>query len=173
MYNSNITRTILFALILIAVSNSQVMALNDQDIEGGLISALRLKKGTTERVGNSGKAIQAYMREGIVNKKPNQRADYTDYYLVNKSAKFMGHDLIVIEEEYISRYIGCCVSPGAGVIVKVTRNTKDIEEFARTNGCTFTDNVNLQEELSGVGINATLPQGIFASLSCRERDAQQ
>mgnify|MGYP001758737813 FL=1 len=113
------------------------------------------------------------MREGIVNKKPNQRADYTDYYLVNKPAKFMGHDLIVIEEEYMSQYIGCCVSPGVGVTVKVIGNTKNLENFARINGCTFTDNVNLQEELSSVGINATLTQGRFASLSCRERDAQQ
>ena len=104
MYNPNITRTI-FTLILFTVFNSQVMALNDQSLESGLTSALRLKKGTTERIGNSGKAIQAYMREGIVNKKPNQRADYTDYYLVNKPAKFMGHDLIVIEEEYMSQYL--------------------------------------------------------------------
>ena len=172
MYNPNIPRTI-FTMILFTVFNSQVMALNDQSLESGLTSALRLKKGTTERIGNSGKAIQAYMREGIVNKKPNQRADYTDYYLVNKPAKFMGHDLIVIEEEYMSQYIGCCVSPGVGVTVKVIGNTKNLENFARINGCTFTDNVNLQEELSSVGINATLTQGRFASLSCRERDAQQ
>lgn len=146
---------------------------DDQDIESGLINALRLKKGTTERVGNSGKAIQAYMREGIVNKKPNARADYTDYYLVNKPAKFLGHDLIVIEEEYMTKYIGCCVSPGAGVTVKVIGDTNNLEEFAHVNGCTFTDNVNLQEELSILAINATLPQGIFASLRCRERDIAQ
>jgi hypothetical protein len=172
MYNYNIIRIIVI-LILIAVPNSQAMALNNQDIETGLISALRLKKGTTERVGNSGEAIQAYMRAGIVNKKPNERFDYTDYYLVNKSVKLMGHDLIVIEEEYILRYIGCCVSPGAGVTVKVTENTENLEEFARTNGCTFTDNVNLQEKLSSVGISATLPQGRFASMSCREKDVQR
>lgn len=155
-----------------AVSNTQETASDNQDIESGLISALQLKKGTTERIGDSGKAIRAYMREGLVKKKPNQRADYTDYYLLNKPAKFMGHDLIVIEQEYMTAYIGCCVSPGVGVTVKVIGNTKNLEEFATENRCTLTEHVNLKDELSRVSIKTNLPTGNFASLSCRERDAE-
>lgn len=155
----------------ITVSNSQEIASDNQNIENGLIRALQLKKGTTERVGDSGKAIQAYMQQGLVNKKPNRRADYTDYYLLKKPAKFMGHDLIVIEQEYMSAYIGCCVSPGVGVTVKVVGGIKNLEEFATANGCTLTDHVNLKDELSRVSIKSNLPMGNFASLSCRERDA--
>jgi hypothetical protein len=163
----------LLALALVATITAQGAASEEQGLESGLINALRLKKGTTQRVGDSGKAIQAYMREGLVNKKPNQRADYTDYYLLLKPAKFMGHELVVIEEEYMSRYVGCCASPGAGVSVKVVGNPKNLEEFAQTNKCTFTDHINLQDELRSVSIKANLPQGNFASLSCRERDADR
>lgn len=170
MHKLKITQ-MFFVFCLYTTINSQVIAGNDNSLENGLIDAMRLNKETTERVGNSGEAIQAYMREGIVNKKPNQRADYTDYYIVNKPAKLMGHDLMVIEEEYMSKYIGCCVSPGVGVTVKVTGSTKNLEEFASSNGCTFSDSVNLKEELNDYGINVTLPDGDFASLSCRERDA--
>lgn len=120
---------------------------NEQNLESGLLDALRLNKKTMERLGDSGRAIQAYMRDNFVSKRPNVRADYTDYYLVKAPAKFMGHDLIVIEEEYLSNYVGCCVSPGAGVTVKVADSTKNLEKFANENGCTLADNVDLQGEL--------------------------
>lgn len=144
----------------------------EQSLERDLVDALRLKKGTTERLGDSGKAIQGYMREGFVNKRPNQRADYTDYYLLKKPARFMGYELVVIEEEYMSRHVGCCVNPGAGVTVKVTEDTAKLQAFARANGCTISDRVNLREELSRVGIRMNFSPGRYAALSCRERDAE-
>jgi hypothetical protein len=75
-----------------------------------------------------------------------------------------------IEEEYMSDWVGCCVSPGAGVTVKVIGGTKNLQEFARANGCEFTDHVDLKDELASLNINANLPQGTFATLSCRERN---
>lgn len=101
----------IFLLLLLAAHAALANAYNDKELEEGLKNAFRLKPGTTERAGDSGKAIQAYMHEGIVNKRPNERNDYTDYYHVKKQASFMGHDLIVIEEEYMSKYMGCCVDP--------------------------------------------------------------
>jgi hypothetical protein len=50
-------------------------------LEQLLTDALRYDSVKAKRIGDSGKAIQAYMRAGIVNKKPNVRTDYTDYYL--------------------------------------------------------------------------------------------
>lgn len=172
MYNSTALRQ-LVAIALLAVFTAQAAASDEQELENGLMNALKIKNSTTQRVGNSGKAIQAYMRQGLIDKKPNQRVDYTDYYLVNNSAKFMGHELVVIEEEYMSKYIGCCASPGAGVTVKIVGSSKNIEKFAHANRCTFTDHVNLQDELSHVSMKTHLPRGNFASLSCRERDADR
>jgi len=160
-------------VILFAGLSSHLIASNNQDLEVGLIDSMRLNKTTKTRLGDSGKAIQAYMRQGLVNKKPNQRADYTDYYLLKKPARLMGHDLVLIEEEYMSAYIGCCVSEGIGITVKVIGSTKNLEEFAKENGCTFSDHVDLQSQLDTVNIKTKILPGHYASLSCRERDANQ
>jgi len=140
------------------------------EIEEGLINALRIKKSTRKRLGDSGKAIQAYMKQGIVNKKPNASIDYTDYYLVNKPASFMGHELLTIEEEYMTQYIGCCVSPGVGLSLRIVGDTKKLESFAQDNGCSLTKQFNLEKELGYLGIDAKSNEGEFALLSCRERD---
>lgn len=163
----------LIGSFLLAASCASAHAAADPGLESGLIHALQLKKGTTERVGTSGKAIAAYMREGYIGKHPDQRADYTDYYLLQKPASFMGHELVLIEEEYITQYIGCCVSPGAGVTVKVRGNTQKLQAFARAQRCTLTDPVDVQHALNDVAIKTRLPKGHYASLSCRERDAER
>jgi|GEM_PF-817887 len=169
------TRRLLGALLLAATcaSASAAAAVTDGELENGLINALHLKKGTTQRVGTSGKAIAAYMREGYVGKRPDQRADYTDYYLLKKPASFMGHELVLIEEEYITQYIGCCVSPGAGVTVKVRGGTQKLQAFASAQRCTLTDPVDIRQNLREVAIKTRLPKGHYASLSCRERDAER
>lgn len=163
----------LIGSFLLAASCASAFAAADPGLESGLIHALHLKKGTTERVGTSGKAIRAYMREGYIGKHPDQRADYTDYYLLKKPASFMGHELVLIEEEYITQYIGCCVSPGAGVTVKVRGNTQKLQAFASAQRCTLTDPVDVQHTLNDVAIKTRMPKGHYASLSCRERDAER
>ena len=110
------------------------------------------------------------MKQGIVNKKPNASIDYTDYYLINKPTSFMGHELLVIEEEYMTQYIGCCVNPGVGVSLKIVCGTKNLEDFAQKNGCSLTKQFDLKKELSNLEMEAKFDEGEFASLSCRERD---
>lgn len=162
----------LVAALLLLGSAAFASAETAQQLEAGLIHAMQLKPGTSERSGYSGKAIQAYMREGLVSKKPNQRFDYTDYYLVKKGAGFLGHKLVLIEEEYITQYIGCCVSPGVGVTVKVQGSTKNLAAFALAHHCSLQDPADLNHALSDVAIKARFPKAHYASLSCRERDAQ-
>lgn len=158
---------------LIALASLLPLTATAQTPESDLTKALQLKKGTTERQGNAGKAIRAYMQAGLVARRPNQRVDYTDYYLLSGPAKFMGHDLIMIEEEYMAQYVGCCVSPGAGVSLRATGSTRNLARFAELNGCGFTEHVNLQKDLKQYGMDIILPPGNYVTLSCRERDAQQ
>jgi tetratricopeptide (TPR) repeat protein len=143
-------------------------------METGLINALRYDMRSSTRVGNSGDAIQVYMGEGYVSMGPNKRANYTDYYVVTRPTKFMGHDLVLIEEEYlVPPVVGCCVNPGAGVTVRVNGSTNTLQEFATYNRCSFTPHVNLLQKQRAVGIQSGVSPGEYASLSCRERELSQ
>lgn len=165
------TASVLMATL--AFITTYAMAADDKRLETGLAAALSLKSGTTERIGDSGEAIDAYIRAGLINKKPNQRFDYTDYFLLKKPASFMGHKLVVIEEEYMDQYVGCCVSPGAGVSVRLIGSAKNLEDFSQLNKCTLTKNVNLKMKMREVNIKVDLHSGSYANLSCRERDANR
>lgn len=160
----------LVAALLLLGNAAFASAETAQQLEAGLIHAMQLKPGTSERSGYSDKAIQAYMREGLLSKHPNQRFDYTDYYLVKKGAGFLGHKLVLIEEEYITQYIGCCVSPGVGVTVKVRGGSKNLAAFAKANHCTLLDPVDIDHQLQEIAIKTSFPKAHYASLSCRERD---
>ena len=160
------------AALLIALLSLPASAMDEAMLEQGLAGALSYDKKTHERAADSGKAIQAYMREGYVNKRPNRRADYTDYYVVNKPARFMGHDLVLIEEEYMTAFIGCCVSEGMGITVRTNGPTAALEAFAEANSCRVEERVNMADKMSSVGLKASFPKGEYVSLSCRARDAE-
>lgn len=43
----------------------------------------------------------------------------------------MGQNVVLISDEYMSEYVGCCVSEGWGAVFKQTSNLKLIEKFAK------------------------------------------
>jgi hypothetical protein len=163
-------RKILFALLIASGFVNAAVAANDPMLERGLLDAMRLKPGTTERSTKSGPMIMAYVKDGYLDLKPIQRADYVDYRLFKKPAQLMGHTLMLVEEEYMTKYSGCCVNEGLGVTVKVVGKTTQLEKFAEQNGCAFTPHVDLADELKSVGIKSSIPKAEYATLSCRERD---
>lgn len=144
----------------------QAKAANDP-----LLDALRLKAvdqyGERQRHEDSGKAIQEYMRLDVVNKRPTIRSDYTDYYVVKKSSKLFGHDLVAIEEEYMLKNIGCCVKPGVGVFLRINGSGKNVEKFAADNKCIYEEPFDIGAALEGVGLSdVNMPAGRYASLRC-------
>lgn len=163
----------LIVFTVLAASSALAFADDKQSLESGLLHAMQLKKGTSERTGTSGQAIRAYQQAGLVSKTPRQRFDYTDYYLLDKPVPFMGHELVLIEEEYIDKYIGCCVSPGVGITLKVHGSIKNLQQFARASRCTLTDHIDFAHALREVAIKNKVPKAHYASLSCRERDAER
>ena len=138
-----------------------------------LIEALKLDATTHERVGAPEAAVEAYAAAGLINVDADVRADYTSYFLVKKRTEFMGHTLVIIEHEYMDEYVGCCVSPGMGVTVRVKGDTRSLEDFAAANGCSFSDNTDPAAELKAFNVKSLLFKAHYASLSCRERDIQQ
>jgi hypothetical protein len=162
-----------FNSFLRSIENSpkeEIFSKDNKSLDSDLINSLKFNNEKKERNGNYGEAIRAYMKEGIVDKKPNQRADYTDYYVINNPTEFMGHELIVIEEEYMDSYIGCCVSPGAGAIIKINGSSENLKNFSKNNYCSLSENIDIKNEMENIGIKKNFPSGNYASLSCRERD---
>jgi hypothetical protein len=85
----------------------------------------------------------------------------------------LGYELIAIEEEYMTDYIGCCVSPGMGLVLKINESAEKLKKFAEENGCSVAENIapaTIEQEL---GVRLNLAPGVYASLSCRERDLSQ
>lgn len=138
-----------------------------EDLQDAMIAALRQKPGTSERIGNSADAIIGYVNAGYVNKLPDSRADYSDYRILKKPAKFMGHTLVAIEEEYMQEYIGCCVSPGMSVTLRISPTGDDLDKFASMNGCSVSKHNG--EGLAEMGL-PNAPKGTYATLDCKERD---
>lgn len=163
-------KSLAMALLSLGLVATQTHA---DTLEQGLIEAIEHNKTTEDRSTLYGAAIRAYKAQGYINPKPNVRADYVDYYLLNKPATFMGHDLKVIEEEYMDTYVGCCVSPGLGLSLGVRGSLTSLKAFAAENGCKVEENIDLYADLTNLGLKLRPMRGRFASLSCRERDLEQ
>ncbi|MES2037926.1 MAG: hypothetical protein V4495_08820 [Pseudomonadota bacterium] len=161
----------MMSLLLSALSPHSLAA--DTRLENQLILALKIKVDGQDRQAESRPVIRAYQQAAIISKKPQQRADYIDFYLLQKPASFMGHTLILLEEEYMDEYVGCCVSPGMGLMLKINADTRAVQEFANKNACTFTPHADVFDRLRMFHIDHKLARADYAMLSCRERDAQK
>lgn len=147
------------------------LAADETALEKGLTDAMRYDRAKGERAAPSGPALQAYIQAGYLDLRPSVRADYTDYRLLKKPAPFMGQALVLVEEEYMTQYIGCCVDEGVSAVVRVSGSTAAMEKFAKANACTFHPKYDPAEELTDRRLGIGLPAGRYAKLSCHENDA--
>lgn len=146
-------------------------AASQPDLEAVLLRSLSLDVKTRQRVAPSGQAVKAFIARGIVSRKPNLRFDYNDYRVLRKPAQLFGFTILVIEEEYMAKYVGCCVSPGIGLMLSGNGDLKKLEAFSKANGCsveTAADPSSIPADLKVV-----TPPGSLTYLSCRERDAAE
>ncbi len=60
-----------------------------------------------------------------------QEQTITIYTNSKKPYEFMGQNVVLISDEYMSEYVGCCVSEGWGAVFKQTTNLILIEKFAK------------------------------------------
>ncbi|WP_020177805.1 hypothetical protein [Methylopila sp. M107] len=156
--------------ILAALAASVPSMAHAQDgdaLEARLLGAMRYSVGAGERVKQPGAAIRAYIDAGYVDRKPTERMDYTDYRVLAKPARLLGQKLLVIEEEYMTTYSGCCVNAGVGAIVLVDGDDSALRSFARENRCSI-DESDVRDTLKRLKITV---DARAASISCRERDA--
>ncbi|QWP75752.1 hypothetical protein J5226_19395 [Lysobacter sp. K5869] len=163
---------LLLAVLACALSPLAAFA-DDAALEKGLTEAMRYDRAKGERAAPSGPALQAYIQAGYFDLKPNVRADYTDYRVLKKPAPFMGQSLVLVEEEYMTQYVGCCVDEGVSAVVRVSGSTAAMEKFAKANACTFEPKYDPVEALSDRHLGVSLPAGRYAKLSCHENDVNR
>ena len=141
----------------------------DADLERALLQAFR-PVPDYKRQANAGAAIRDYKAAGVLALKPNARVDYTDYYVVLRPVPFLANELVIVEEEYMTKHIGCCVNEGAGVFVRVTSGVDALKRFARDNLCRLDEFANAKEVLAETSLRVALPAGRYAALRCHARD---
>ena len=148
------------------VAASQIS--NELALQSMLLDSLQMKPGTAKRMFDSGKMIVALANAGYVNLAPDSRADYSDYRFLKKPAFLFGSEIVVIDEEYFKEWIGCCVSPGVAITVKVNGDTNALQDFATSNKC----RLGFDGDMYYGPTLPYAPKGTYATLSCKERDAQ-
>ena len=144
---------------------------SEASLQAALITALSPKPGDpSERQAESGPVIQAYAKAGYIPLKPNLRADYSDYRLFIKPADFLGHTLVAIDEEYMTQYIGCWVSHGLAITLRVNPQGQDLDVFAKQHACRVDRDEHHALHDPSIGLPKA-PKGTYITLSCKERDA--
>lgn len=96
------------SLLWVAISFSSMTMAADMTSYRGM--------GTTKQDFPTFKVLQA---GGFIAKKPEvSRYDYNDVFRIKKPLNFMGQSVVAVSDEYMSQYVGCCVSEGWGGCIK-------------------------------------------------------
>jgi hypothetical protein len=120
-----------------------------------------------------GTVIRAYIKGGYVRRKPDYGVDYNDLREVRKPATLFGHKLHVLLEEYRGKTpVGCCVSPGIGMVIEQKGNLGALESFLTTNKCSIEGSDSPNGNFNGLDIPST-PGAAYFEISCRERDIEK
>jgi hypothetical protein len=150
-----------YALLLILTALAPLHArAQDQQMEAAIIAAMKSGDGAA--------AIKGLIRAGYVNQKPRKRADYVDYRAFNKPLTLAGATLVTIEEEYLTKYIGCCVNEGIGLVARVETDAGALTTLANTAGCAIRDEDAVNESLANSGVRRRGGRHVY--ISCRAND---
>ncbi|NJM29738.1 MAG: hypothetical protein HC855_06230 [Rhizobiales bacterium] len=159
-----------FLVALLTVLASLHSAAGDLSPQENLLRQAMTPTGKEfERALEPGAAIRAYIRSGHVRRKPDDAADYVDYRRLRKPATLFGHPLLVLEEEYMTQYIGCCVNPGIGLVIEVQGSTAALDAFLAANKCRRNWPSGPEDSLDKAGVKPK-PDATYVSITCRQND---
>lgn len=166
----SLSRTILAVLCAVVASYASEAPAN-QDLVEKLLHALR-PVPDFKRQENVGAVIREFKAHGLVPFRP-QRVEYTDFYPLLKRATVFGHDLVLIEEEYLTKFIGCCVNEGGGLVLRINGALDKLENWAEANQCRIEQFRDEKEFLEYSRVRFAVPPGAYARISCRVRDEER
>lgn len=150
------------SLLWVAISFSSMTMAADMTSYRGM--------GTAKHDFPTFKVLQA---GGFIAKKPEvSRYDYNDVFSIKKPLKFMGQNVVAVSDEYMSQYVGCCVSEGWGAVLGKTADLAALQQFAKKNQCTLQARDKETTDYYDRSLKKR-PQAEYYELSCRERDLAQ
>ena len=119
------------------------------------------------------KSFSQLKQQAYLTQKPQiSRTEYNDIYQLKKPLTFLNQEVMLLSDEYMSEYIGCCVSEGWGAVFKVQNDYEDLKKYATDNYCSLETIQNpSQEDYYGFAYRK-LGKGKLVELSCRARDIQ-
>lgn len=121
--------------------------------------------------GEAFKSFKSLNQQGFISKKPQiARMEYNDVYALKKPLQVLNQQVVLLSDEYMSEYIGCCVSEGWGAIIKKQQALTALQAFAKQHQCAL-EPFPLKENKYYYGYSTQkLAKGEYYELSCRERD---
>lgn len=134
-------------------------------LEKKLTTALSLSSNGINRLISSDQALIPYINKGYLHRKPDFQVDYNDYRFPIKKFYFRGHQIRLVDEEYMVKFIGCCVSEG--LALTMDKKGEDLSKFAKENGCSIK---NMNEVYLPDEVQQKLPKTDLITLSCKEND---
>ena len=132
----------------------------DRRLEDAIVAAMKSGEGAP--------AIKGLVKAGYVKQKPNRRVDYVDYRAFRKPLTLAGATLVTIEEEYMTKHIGCCVNEGIGLVARVGADPQALTALAKAANCAIKDEEAVRDSLANAG--ARPGAGGLVYISCRSGD---
>lgn len=117
--------------------------------------------------------FKTLQQKGLISNKPTvSRADYNDVYQFKKPYQFLGQNFVLLFDEYMSEYAGCCVNEGWGAIFAKASDLKQIQQFAQRNQCKI-EKMDLDSKYYyGYEVKKLAKNKEYYELSCRENDVE-
>jgi hypothetical protein len=130
-----------------------------------------LLQAMTQRI-EYGPALRALKRDGFLGARPQTRVEYSDFYLPKRTFSVMGSKVVVVQENYLSRDIGCCADPGISLFFEGSNvaSLTQIMEFATAHKCVYRQgNALITPELPPSFLRLK-PNKTYAMLRCSDGD---
>jgi hypothetical protein len=86
-----------------------------------------------------GAALRTLKQVGYLSARPQIRSNYDDYYRPLRAFNVLGNRVVVVQENYLVRDVGCCADPGIGLYFESNSSTSlsSVRDFALANKCIY------------------------------------
>ncbi|AZZ98325.1 hypothetical protein [Pseudoalteromonas sp. R3] len=121
--------------------------------------------------------VNQMVKSGIFSPEPQERFDYLNFHFPEKETRVLGYQLVYFNYEYADKYIGCCINPGAAVVLRLPSNEDDayLQKFAKRNYCNISrgNHIYMPREIQKMIVKLGIPTVNLVELSCKERDRHE